>query len=110
MLRRLGRADRHVKINGVRIEPSEIEAVLCADPRVTEAAVVARANADTVTLHGFVVTTEPDAPALVAALRRRLAAGLPSASRTSRLIVLDRLPTVPGGKVDLGALSHWLPQ
>ena len=45
MLRVLGRADRQVKINGVLVQPAEIEAVLKAEPRVADAAVVAACDA-----------------------------------------------------------------
>ena len=109
MLRLMGRADRQVKINGVRVEPAETEAVLRAEPGVTDAAVVTSAGTVSVTLLGFVVATDADHPQLVAALRRRLAAALPSAFRPSRLTVLERLPKLPSGKVDLFALSHWPP-
>ncbi len=38
----LGRLDRQIKINGVRIEPGDIEAVLDGQPQVTRSAVVSR--------------------------------------------------------------------
>jgi acyl-CoA synthetase (AMP-forming)/AMP-acid ligase II len=107
MMRVVGRADRQVKINGVRIEPAEIEGVLRAEPGVMDAAVVARTGPEGVTLHGFVATTKADEAALIAALRQRLVSALPMASRPARLTILDRLPTLPGGKIDLGALSRW---
>lgn len=108
LLRLLGRVDRQVKINGVRIEPAEIEAVLRTEPRVTDAAVVAVPGSSTgsVTLHGFVASREPDHAALVAALRGRLAASLPMTLRPSQLMVLPQLPSLPVGKTDVNALAR----
>jgi acyl-coenzyme A synthetase/AMP-(fatty) acid ligase len=106
MLRLLGRVDRQVKINGVRIEPAEIEAVLRTEPGVTDAAVVAVPGSGSVTLHGFVASPEADHAALVAALRRRLAASLPMTLRPSKLTVLPQLPSLPTGKTDVGALAR----
>jgi acyl-coenzyme A synthetase/AMP-(fatty) acid ligase len=107
MLRVVGRADRQIKINGIRIEPAEIEAVLRAEPGITDAVVVVCAEATSVTLHGFVVSTAADHPGLIAALRKRMAAALSGVMRPSRLTVLDRLPALPSGKVDIVALSQW---
>jgi len=107
MLRVVGRADRQLKINGVRIEPAEIEAVLRAEPRVTDAVVVAPAETADVTLHGFVVAAGVDHTELIATLRQRVTATLPSTMRPCRITVLDRLPTLPSGKVDMVALSYW---
>jgi acyl-coenzyme A synthetase/AMP-(fatty) acid ligase len=106
-VRVVGRTDRQVKINAIRIEPAEIEAVLRAEPGVTDAAVVSAASPAGMTLHGFVVASNCDKTALVVALRQRLSAALPMALRPSSLTVLDGLPTLPNGKIDLIALSHW---
>jgi acyl-CoA synthetase (AMP-forming)/AMP-acid ligase II len=106
MLRVIGRVDRQVKINGVLLQPAEIEAVLKSDPAVTDAAVVARTTPAGVTLHGFVAATDVDQAALVTALRRKLAARLPAGFRLARLTVMDRLPILPAGKVDLMALTR----
>jgi acyl-coenzyme A synthetase/AMP-(fatty) acid ligase len=106
MLRVLGRADRQVKINGNRVEPAEIETILRAEPGVTDAAVVASIVVGGVTLHGFVAATVVDRTALIAALRKRLSTGMPMALRPARLTVLDRLPMLPGGKIDLVALAQ----
>jgi acyl-CoA synthetase (AMP-forming)/AMP-acid ligase II len=107
MIRMLGRADRQVKINGVLIQPAEIEAVLKAEPDVADAAVVARTMPSGTALHGFVAATDVDPMALVAALRRRLATSLPKVFRPSHLTVLDRLPMLPSGKIDLIALTRF---
>jgi non-ribosomal peptide synthetase component F len=105
-LRMLGRADRQVKINGIRVEPAEIEAIIRAQPGVSDAVVVAESTSAGVTLHGLVEAANTDRTALIAALRKRLAAALPMALRPSRLTVLDRLPMLPSGKIDLAALSR----
>jgi non-ribosomal peptide synthetase component F len=105
MLRVIGRADRQVKINGIRVEPAEIEAILRAEPAVTDAAVVAKPVAAGMTLHAFVVSAEPGETELIAALRKRLSAALPPALRPSSLTVLERLPMLPGGKIDFVTLS-----
>jgi acyl-CoA synthetase (AMP-forming)/AMP-acid ligase II len=106
LLRLLGRVDRQVKINGVRIEPAEIEAVLRTEPGVTDAAVVAVPVSGSVTLHGFVASLEPDHAALIMALRQRLAASLPMTLRVSKLTVLPQLPSLPAGKTDVNALAR----
>jgi hypothetical protein len=55
-------------------------------------------------LSGFVAAGTADRDTLVAALRTRLAAELPASCRPTRLTVLDRLPTLPGGKIDAVSL------
>ena len=55
MLVPLGRADRQVKINGIRVEPGDTEAALRTLPGVADAAVVAHGDAVAPVLVGFVV-------------------------------------------------------
>src|SRR5438046_7855688 len=69
MLRLLGRVDRQVKINGVRIEPAESEAVLRTAPGGTDAAAVAVPGPGPVTPRGFAAWLEPDHAALRAPSR-----------------------------------------
>jgi non-ribosomal peptide synthetase component F len=106
LLRVIGRVDRQVKINGIRVEPAEIEAILRAEPGVSDAAIVATTTPEGIVLLGYVVAQNVDEAMLIKALRRRLAASLPSALRPARLVVLDRLPTLPSGKIDIMALSR----
>ncbi|MFD8979784.1 amino acid adenylation domain-containing protein [Streptomyces sp. NPDC059564] len=98
----LGRADGQVKLRGHRIELPEIEAAVAAAPGVAEAAVVLRED-----VHG--------APGLVAyyraaddvteaALRERLAAGLPAYMVPAVFVALERFPVTVNGKVDRAAL------
>lgn len=106
MLRVVGRVDRQITINGIRVEPAEIEAILRSDPAVTDAAVVAKPSANGTTLHAFVSSTEVDRTALVAALGRRLAAALPMSHRPANLAVLQSLPLLANGKTDLVELAN----
>ncbi|HEU0302377.1 MAG TPA: amino acid adenylation domain-containing protein [Longimicrobium sp.] len=96
----LGRLDQQVKVRGVRIDPGEIECVLLEHPAVARAVVTARPDAAAgVRLAAYVeprAGARPGAAELRLHLRRRLAeAAVPAA-----LVVLDRLPLTPSGKVD----------
>ncbi|MGK5641713.1 amino acid adenylation domain-containing protein, partial [Streptomyces sp. URMC 126] len=105
-LRYIGRNDAQVKINGLRIEPGEVEAVLAACPHVRECAVVATADGGAPggkRLVGYYTADEGtavDEDAAFAALRARLMPGMVP----STLVRLDRLPTTVNGKLDTRAL------
>ncbi|TCO62645.1 non-ribosomal peptide synthase protein (TIGR01720 family)/amino acid adenylation domain-containing protein [Actinocrispum wychmicini] len=88
----LGRTDRQVKIRGNRVEPGEIEAVLAAQPGVTQAAVVVRDNA----LVGYVVGADVDLATLPTVL--------PAAMVPSAVVTLAEFPLTPSGKLDQKAL------
>jgi acyl-coenzyme A synthetase/AMP-(fatty) acid ligase len=98
------RADRQIKINGVRIEPAEIESVLRRHPDVADAAIMSQQRGATVALLGFVAAQGADADALRGALFDLLRVSLPSTMRPAQLTVLDGFPTLPGGKIDIVAL------
>ncbi|POX37946.1 non-ribosomal peptide synthetase [Streptomyces sp. Ru73] len=105
----LGRTDFRIKLNGLRIEPGEVESALREQPGVREAVVVARRTADAARLVGHLVPhdgAELDLPAL----RTALAAVLPPHCVPAELVVRDRLPLSPNGKVDRTALTAAAPQ
>jgi acyl-CoA synthetase (AMP-forming)/AMP-acid ligase II len=104
MLRFVGRADRQMKINGARVEPAEIEAVIRANAAVSDAAVVPSAAG---VLHAFVAAPLADPRRLREALVARLRAALPSPLRPRRISILEALPLLPGGKVDVVTLRAW---
>jgi acyl-coenzyme A synthetase/AMP-(fatty) acid ligase len=104
VLEYVGRADRQVKVRGVRVEPGEVEAVLVAHPAVVEAAVVARPGVDGgVELVGFVVVAgaEVGADGVRGWLRARLVEQMVPA----HLVVVAALPKLANGKVDRDALG-----
>jgi acyl-coenzyme A synthetase/AMP-(fatty) acid ligase len=105
MLRFVSRADRQIKIHGVRVEPAEIESVLRATPGVADAAVVPRQRAGEAVLIAYVAADPRRHRALQSMLRDRLRAELPPAMRPARIVLRDRMPYLPGGKVDLLALA-----
>ncbi|MEU3997680.1 amino acid adenylation domain-containing protein [Streptomyces fungicidicus] len=100
-----GRADDQIKINGYRVEPAEIEAVLSRHPAVARAVVVPR-------------TTDRDGPPQLVAyvvpaggkqadtreLRRFAAHALPAHMVPVTVVALDTLPVTANGKADRSAL------
>jgi amino acid adenylation domain-containing protein len=101
----LGRADTQVKLRGFRVELSEIETVLRMHPRVAAGAVVMRRGVINAAdqLIGYVVfKTGQDTD--LNAIRGHLRANLPEYMVPAQLVVLDRLPMTPSGKIDRRAL------
>ncbi|SDZ62688.1 non-ribosomal peptide synthetase, partial [Delftia lacustris] len=103
----LGRLDHQVKIRGHRIELGEVEAALLAQPEVREAVVTAAGSGSDTRLVAHVSLHAPlhaGPPLDAAALRARLASGLPDYMLPSTIVVLDTLPLNNSGKVDRAAL------
>jgi amino acid adenylation domain-containing protein len=100
-----GRLDDQVKINGVRVEPAEVEDVLLRQPGVQAAAVVkhqARAGGPDV-LAAYVVMEDS---ASIRVLEAGLAAELPRAMLPAQIRAVSALPLTPHGKVDRVALAR----
>ncbi|EHR62327.1 non-ribosomal peptide synthetase [Saccharomonospora cyanea] len=97
----LGRADRQLKLNGVRMEPGEIQAVLEEHPDVADSYVTVRDER----LVAYVVGRGGRVPA-EADLHTAASAALPRQMVPSRFVVLDRMPLTPNGKLDTDALPE----
>lgn len=99
----LGRADRQVKIAGVRIELDEVEAVIARITGLRQCAVVVEEHEGQARLaahyigHAGTKSTE---------LYARLRDALPEAMRPRRWIRHDVLPVNASGKIDRRALSR----
>ena len=97
----LGRIDRQVKVNGVRIELGEVEAALGSAPGVVQA--VASAVADdsgAKRLVGYVTPASAEAADILAHCRTLLV----PAMVPNVVVALDAFPLLPNGKVDVKAL------
>ncbi|MCZ4511048.1 amino acid adenylation domain-containing protein [Streptomyces sp. ActVer] len=110
-----GRADTQVKVNGIRVEPTEIEMVLAQHPAVDQAVVAAwEGHTGNTRLVGYVAPVggagdgdiDRQASVSVADLRRFVAERLPDYMVPAQLVVLDRLPRTVTGKLDRGALPE----
>ncbi|RMI43396.1 non-ribosomal peptide synthetase [Streptomyces triticirhizae] len=100
----LSRRDRQVKVNGVRVEPGEIETVLRRDPAVRQALVDAFEVRGRELLAAVVTGRGLDA----AEVRARLAAWFPTWMVPERVLVLDAMPRTLTDKVDRLALTTLL--
>ncbi|KPI17963.1 amino acid adenylation domain protein [Actinobacteria bacterium OV450] len=100
----LGRADRQVKIRGLRIDPAEIEHVLAAHPAVGQAAVTVVDTAAGPALAGYAVPAEGTPAPDPRELREHLRARLPDYMVPATLTLLDSFPVTANGKTDLAAL------
>lgn len=104
----LGRDDRQVKIRGHRVEPGEIEAVLCRHHAVLRAVVVATpASAGPRQLVAY-VQWRPGTEPSPRALREHAAEHLPEYMVPPHVVPVEHLPLTANGKLDVQALQPLL--
>ncbi|MEQ6927354.1 amino acid adenylation domain-containing protein [Pseudomonas mosselii] len=96
----LGRNDFQVKLNGLRIEPGEIEALLAAHPDLGQVVVLVREER----LVAYASCRDGHGAPTLEALRAYLLARLPAYMVPSAYVLLAELPLSPNGKVDRRAL------
>lgn len=101
----LGRLDAQVKIRGHRIEPAEIEGVLCGHPMVRQAFVVSRRVPGGVQELVACIHRQPGIDWNVDALRGHLRGRLPEYMMPAIFRELDTIPLMATGKVDRAALA-----
>ncbi|HEX5760996.1 MAG TPA: amino acid adenylation domain-containing protein [Thermoanaerobaculia bacterium] len=101
----LGRLDRQVKLRGFRVEPGEIETLLCEQPEVREAVVLVREVGRGRELVAYVVPRDVGQE-IATRVRERLRRRLPGHMVPTRFVALDALPLDRNGKVDRRALPE----
>ncbi|QDV13870.1 Linear gramicidin synthase subunit B [Rosistilla oblonga] len=99
----LGRIDRQVKIRGFRIELGDIEAALGSHPGVSAGIVKAFEDAGDTYLAAF-LTTEPTDDVSVESITSHLKGRLPIYMVPQRVVILDQLPLLASGKIDVNRL------
>ncbi|MEU2995044.1 amino acid adenylation domain-containing protein [Streptomyces griseoincarnatus] len=95
-----GRIDEQIKFRGQRIEPGEIETVMCGHPEIGQAAVVVREDR----LVAYVVPRQGGAAPEPQQLTEHLADLLPPALVPQQFLTVRELPVTPNGKLDRNAL------
>ncbi|MGI5272923.1 amino acid adenylation domain-containing protein [Nonomuraea sp. CA-218870] len=100
----LGRIDRQLKIRGFRVEPGEVELALSALPGVRACVVVARGPQDGPVELVAYVRPGGHAGLTAGAVREALARELPDHLMPGHVVLVDRMPLDPNGKVDTSAL------
>ncbi|MEQ8690369.1 MAG: amino acid adenylation domain-containing protein [Pseudomonadales bacterium] len=104
-LEHLGRMDSQLKLRGYRIEPGEIESHLQRHDGVARAVVVIHEeDAARPQLVAYVVVDEAISGATDEDLRARLRQWVPEYMVPQQIVRLDRIPTLPNGKLDRRSL------
>ncbi|MER6401317.1 amino acid adenylation domain-containing protein [Kitasatospora sp. NPDC001603] len=96
-LRFIGRADSQVQLRGYRIEPGEVQTVLCGHPDVSDAVVFAEEDR-------LVAVVQSGRDLGTAELRGHLSQRLPSYMVPSLFHVVRTIPLTVNGKVDVKEL------
>ncbi|MFF0226385.1 amino acid adenylation domain-containing protein [Streptomyces sp. NPDC004629] len=103
LLEYAGRADAQVKVRGYRIEPAEVEAALAEHPAVGQVVVVARGTGPACRLLAYVI---PGHETSAEEVRSFAETRLPAYMVPSAVVLLDRFPLTPSGKLDRRALPE----
>jgi acyl-coenzyme A synthetase/AMP-(fatty) acid ligase len=103
----IGRKDKQVKINGLPVNPSEVEDALCRCDGISEAVVTARQhNEGVATLVAYVVPSHPTDASFVNNLRAAVASHLPGYMCPAHIRVVSKIPLLPRFKPDIAALEQ----
>ncbi len=99
-----GRHDRQLKLRGYRVEPDEVEAVLCRHPGVGQAVVTVSGEGGRALLVAHVTAATGVTPAEVRAWLRGV---LPAYLVPAHVVVVPSFPMTANGKVAVDLLPRW---
>lgn len=105
-----GRKDQQVKVRGVRIELTEVEAALAACQGVKAATVIVTGEGTERQLVAYVVLGSQPGELRWDALRAQLQRILPDYMIPAQCVQLPKLPLTPNGKIDRRALPQVQPE
>ncbi|WP_433350224.1 amino acid adenylation domain-containing protein [Micromonospora sp. CA-111912] len=98
-----GRADRQITVNGLRVEPAELELVAREHPLVRDCVVTTAVRSSSTEVIAFV---DGDPGALTGdTVLRHFAERLPATMVPTRVMVMPAFPLTPNGKPDMARLA-----
>lgn len=100
----VGRADSQVKVNGYRIEISEIESVLSSHPLVKQSKVVVTGEGLSKKLIAYVIPNDPKTISIQDQLKEYCATSLPVYMVPSLVVVMTNFVLTSNGKIDVARL------
>lgn len=96
----IGRNDYQVKIRGVRIEPQEIENILCQYDGIKEAVVVVSGDEDKCLIAYITLKSNID----IEALKTKLSLSVHPAAMPRHIVIIDKFELTPNGKINRNKL------
>jgi non-ribosomal peptide synthetase component F len=104
----IGRKDRQIKLRGLRIHLSDIEAALRELDTVSDVAVIARRDdqGEVQSLIAYVVPRAPASDDVARHIKSEVARHLPSHMRPSAIQFIDAIPMLPGWKPNTAELER----
>lgn len=100
-----GRADEVVVTGGENVSPEEVEALLASHPKVADVAVAGRDDAEWGQRVVAFVVAAPGRPPTLEELRAHVKERAASYKAPREVVLVDRLPRLPSGKVARASLS-----
>jgi len=93
------RSKEMIKVNGFQVAPAELEAVLHGHPAVLDCAVFGLPDERAGEVPVGVVQLDPDVPVADGELEQLVASSLATYKNLRHVVVVDRIPRLPSGKV-----------